>query len=75
MAMDTNALVSSGYAQELAANLRELRLTFMWPQLPNGNLGPFRQTFRASVAGTMTNYPIGQDFYYYQSQSFSTNAP
>jgi len=80
MAMDTNALninstFYSAYNSQQAANLRELRLTFLWPQLPNGNVGAFRQTFRASVGGQITNDPPGQGFYYYQSQSFSTNAP
>ena len=39
------------YNQQLTANLHELRLTFLWPQLPNGNVGPGRQTFRTMVAG------------------------
>ena len=39
------------YNQQLTANLHELRLTFLWPQQPNGNLGPGRQTFRTMVAG------------------------
>ena len=39
------------YSQQLAANLHELRLTFLWPQNPNGNLGTGRQTFRTLVAG------------------------
>ena len=41
------------YPAQLAANLRELRLTFLWPLLPNGNPGNGRQTFRTSVAGQM----------------------
>src|SRR5665213_2659475 len=41
------------YSQQLAANLRELRLTFLWPVLPNGNLPaqPFHATYRTLVAG------------------------
>jgi type II secretory pathway pseudopilin PulG len=64
------------YAQELAANLHELRLTFLWPQLPNGKVGPGRQTFRTMVAGQIaqTNIVAGQILYFYQSQSF-VNAP
>jgi prepilin-type N-terminal cleavage/methylation domain-containing protein len=63
------------YPQELAANLHEVRLTFLWPQQPNGSVGPGRQTFRTMVAGqiTQTNNN-GQWLYFYQSQSF-TNAP
>jgi type II secretory pathway pseudopilin PulG len=65
----------SFYPLELAANLHEVRLTFLWPQQPNGNVGPGRQTFRTMVGGqiTQTNNN-GQWLYFYQSQSF-TNAP
>jgi type II secretory pathway pseudopilin PulG len=74
VAMDTNAL-NSAYNQQLAANLHELRLTFLWPQLPNGKLGPGHQTFRTMVAGQIvTNTVPGQILYFYQSQSF-VNTP
>ena len=86
MAADTNSLnkksaLYSAYNYQLAGNLRELRLLFMWPQLPNGNVGKFRQTFRASVGGQLiqTNDPFASNpvmpLYFYQSQFFSTNAP
>jgi type II secretory pathway pseudopilin PulG len=59
------------YDLELAPNLHELRLTFLWPQQPNGNVGPGRQTFRTMVAGQIvTNSVAGQILYFYQSQSF-----
>ena len=68
------------YPQVLAGNERELRLTFLWPQLPNGNLpaNPMRQTFRATVGGQLTPSYINfdgvdnQQVYFYQPQSFST---
>jgi prepilin-type N-terminal cleavage/methylation domain-containing protein len=62
----------SFYPLELAANLHELRLTFLWPQQPNGTLGPGRQTFRTMVAGQIvqTNYNSSPWLYFYQSQSF-----
>lgn len=65
------------YNKQLAANLHELRLTFLWPQQPNGNLGPGRQTFRTMVAGQIAQTNNGQWLYFYQSQSFVnvTNAP
>jgi len=80
MTVVTNAsgVVTNAYFRQLAANLHELRLTFLWPQQPNGKLGPGRQTFRASVAGqiaqTVTN---SQWLYFYQPQSFInvTNTP
>ena len=60
------------YNQQLAANLHELRLTFLWPQQPNGNLGKGRQTFRALVAGQVaTNASYGPMLYFYQPQSFA----
>jgi type II secretory pathway pseudopilin PulG len=90
MAADTNSLAPgspffSAYNQELTRNQRELRLTFLWPQLPNGNVGGFRQTFRATIGGPLmpTNYdappvhlyPGISLLYFYQPQSFNTNAP
>jgi len=52
----------------------ELRMTFLWPQLPNGNLGNGRQTFRATIAGQMNATNDGsQTLYFFQSQTF-TNA-
>ena len=63
----------SSFATQLAGNQRELRLTFLWPQLPNGSVGPSRQTFRATVAGQLTRDHINNNLYFYQSQSF-TNA-
>jgi type II secretory pathway pseudopilin PulG len=81
MAADTNTLDKSSqfysaYNNILTANLRELRLTFLWPQLPNGNIGGGRQTFRASVSGQMfVPNNAGMALYFYQPQSFSTNAP
>jgi type II secretory pathway pseudopilin PulG len=63
------------YNLELVKALHELRLTFLWPQQPNGKLGPGRQTFRTLVAGQIvTNIVPGQILYFYQSQSF-VNTP
>ena len=81
---DTNVLggtnvAASVYSWQLAESLRELRLTFMWPQLPSGNVGPYRQTFRVSVGGQLveTNYgnyfPFINSLYFYQSQSYTNN--
>ena len=72
---------SNSYAGQLAANLHELRLTFLWPLLPNGDTGSGRQTFRTMVGGQIyqTN-DIGvtpnQPLYFFQSQSFTnTSSP
>lgn len=79
LATDNFSITNSSYTRQLAGNLRELRMLFMWPQLPNGNVGKFRQTFRASVGGQLiqTNdfsANPAMPLYFYQSQSF-TNAP
>jgi hypothetical protein len=73
VARDTNALaLNVAYDTQLPASLRELRLTFLWPQLPNGSLGASRQTFRTMVAGQIvTNIVTGQILYFYQPQSFT----
>ena len=72
----------SAYAANLQANLRELRLTFLWPQLPNGNLPPLppHQSYRTLVAGQLawTTNPGPASLYFFQSQTFvssTTNAP
>jgi type II secretory pathway pseudopilin PulG len=72
LAVDTN--MPSAYQTNLLANLHELRLSFLWPQLPNGSLGLGRQTYRATVAGQLvltndTSQP-SQPLYFYQPQSF-----
>jgi type II secretory pathway pseudopilin PulG len=69
---DSSSLwVQNVYWQKLAANLHELRLTFLWPTLPNGGVGSGRQSYRTTVAGQIV---ITNNLYFFQSQSF-TNAP
>ena len=82
VAVDTNIFNLSPndptyiYNQQLTANQRELRLTFLWPLLPSGNVGAGRQTFRTTVAGQLVQtYPVPNNaLYFFQSQIF-TNAP
>ena len=63
------------YNKQLDANLHELRLTFLWPILPNGGIGTGRQTYRALVTGQIaTHNAAGEILYFYQPQSFA-NAP
>ena len=68
---------SSAYAAALQANLHELRLTFLWPLLPNGKLPslPPHLTFRTMVAGqfSQTN-DNSQMLYFFQPQSFNNNS-
>lgn len=60
------------FGGQLLGNQRELRLTFLWPQLPNGKVGGGHQTYRATIAGQLSR--TNGFFYYYQPQSF-TNTP
>lgn len=76
VATDTNIFFlpagQPAYSQQLAQNLHELRLTFLWPQYPNGKLGNGRQTFRTLVAGQIeTDVIAGNYLYFYQPQSFA----
>ena len=47
-------------------NLHDVRLTFRWPMLPNGNSGPGRQVFRSMVSGPYTNDPPSSPFFFFQ---------
>ena len=42
-------------ARNLNGNLRDVRLVFRWPLLPNGDVGLGRQVFRTVVGGALTN--------------------
>ena len=78
MAVDTNTFnlsAQASFATQLAANQRELRMTFLWPLYANGKTGPGRHTFRATIAGQLQPAKYwGQPLYFYQPQSF-TNSP
>jgi type II secretory pathway pseudopilin PulG len=45
------------YAENLQADLNEVRLLFRWPALPNGGLGSGRQVVRAVTAGPPQPFP------------------
>ena len=80
VAVDTNIfnlpIAQQLYARQLTANMHELRLTFLWPLLPNGSAGNGRHTFRTTVAGQLvpTNVVANNMLYFFQPQFF-TNAP
>lgn len=51
-------LATEAFAQNLQANLYDIRLTFRWPVLANGQVGGGKQVFRSSVAGSyLTSSP------------------
>jgi hypothetical protein len=80
--MDPYAATNSAYGAQLAANLHEIRLTFLWPLLPDSQPPKFHHgsgnlTYRTMVAGQQildTNTWPGVNLYFFQSQTF-TNAP
>ena len=77
MVVDTNELMASAYSRQLAYHVQDLRLLFQWPLQPNGQVGNFRQNYRATIAGQffVTNPPaFNQRLYFYQSDTF-TNTP
>ena len=67
------------YGSRLTNNLRELRLTFRWPLLANGNPGFGRQTFRTQVGGQLvaTNdfYAPKFPLYFFSPQTFAQPLP
>ena len=63
--------VNLAYNQNFGATLHELRLTFLWPLLPNGKTGSGRRTFRTAIAGDLRQDP-GNGWFYYGPQTFST---
>lgn len=61
-------------AQNQLENLREIRLTFRWPLLPNGKTGGNKQVFRSSIGGVMmTNLAMRSlpNMYYLQPRLYS----
>ena len=73
VALGTNSY-DTPYNQQIWRNQRELRLTFLSPEQPNGTVGNNRLTFRATVAGQLApDYVNGQLLYFYQPQSFNVN--
>jgi type II secretory pathway pseudopilin PulG len=83
-AVNTNIFFGTtpNYNQQMLAAVHELRMTFLWPQMPNGNLGSGRHTFRTLVAGQLGHQlfynggPVyyNPNLYVYQPQSF-VNTP
>ena len=66
------------YMDSMAGNLHEIRLKFAWPVLPNGNIGPGRQTYRSLISSHLStnNYyrpPFNLPLWFFQPQSYSTN--
>jgi hypothetical protein len=75
--------VRDRFDEQMAANSHEMRLTFLWPLLPDSqppgrvHYGAGHWTYRATVGGqlVLTNPAPGTYLYFFQPQSFATNAP
>ena len=70
LTQDSNT-VNQTYSRHLTATLHDLRLTFLWPLLPNGKTGSGRHTFRTAIAGDLAQDP-NNGWFYYGPQTFST---
>ena len=79
----TNSMTAQQFAERLArahalqiqqTNSHEMRLTFRWPLLPNGNIGNSRVTFRAFTGGWLipTNdfYVPSQPLFFLQPSTY-----
>ena len=68
-----SASPNSAYGKQLGGNLHELRLTFLWPVLPNGKLPPqpIHATYRSLIAGQVAQDAVNTNLYFYQPQSFT----
>jgi type II secretory pathway pseudopilin PulG len=65
-----------GYNQQLWKNQRELRLSYFYPVLPNGSVGPNQLTFRTTIAGQLNPTFVNNQLpylYFYQPESFGVN--
>jgi type II secretory pathway pseudopilin PulG len=76
------ASTADALAQHLQANLYDIRLTFRWPILGNGQLGGGKQVFRSSVAGapvaTQRTDAFGNrtlTFYFMQPATYTAQTP
>jgi type II secretory pathway pseudopilin PulG len=67
----TNAMTTNQLAQwaSLQRNAYELRLSFRWPVLPNGDVGSRRRTLRAIVSGQLVR-DTNANFYFFQPASY-----
>lgn len=61
------------FTQKLQANTYELRLSFRWPLLPNGNVGNGRKIFRTYISGQMIRdpQPDGTILCFFRPQNFA----
>jgi type II secretory pathway pseudopilin PulG len=70
---DPNAVTNM--ARALQRNMYEVRLTFRWPLLRNGNVGNNRKVFRTLVSGFLANEPepFWPYYFYFQPTAFVPN--
>jgi hypothetical protein len=56
--------------RNMYTNLHDVRLTFLWPVLPSGKLGPGRQVYRTMVSGRYTNDPPTSPYFFFQPRTY-----
>jgi type II secretory pathway pseudopilin PulG len=56
--------------KNMYTNLHDVRLTFLWPVLPSGKLGPGRQVYRTMVSGRYTNDPPTSPYFFFQPRTY-----
>jgi len=73
-APSTSANLALNYTNLMAVNLHEVRLRFAWPVLPNGSVGPGRQTYRSLICSHLlaTNTGVYQ-LWFFQPQVYTNN--
>ena len=73
VALDSSSYDAPGN-QQLWNNQHEVRLSFYFPLQPNGNVGPYSLTFRATVAGQLApQFANGRLLYFYEPGTFEVN--
>ena len=58
--------------QNFQTNLHDIRLTFLWPMLPNGKLADraSRQVYRTMISGHQTNDPPNTPFWFFKPRTY-----
>jgi type II secretory pathway pseudopilin PulG len=56
--------LNTNVIKNLQENLYEIRLTFRWPVLPNGNPGTGRKVFRSLISGQPTTNQFGAGWFF-----------
>lgn len=65
-------LTNTFYGHVLSGNLREVRLLFRWPLLPNGQTGGGRELYRTQMGGRMLVFnDVGHPLYFFDPDTYA----